>query len=159
MSARYGSTLVNAKEKQAVVYQIVFAVSGTTALGANLVPDKSGASFRVWAPNANAVNVRLTPSEADPFQTLPLGRDRANRAYWSVDISGVAAGHRYQFEITNRGGDTYNPGGPPLLRVDPCARQVTSSDPTLPALVVDPTTFAFTAPFRTPSFENPIIYH
>src|SRR5438105_2918999 len=142
----------------AVVYHIMSAASGTTALGANLFPDKSGATFRVWAPNAAAVNVRLTPSDVEPFQTLPLGRDAATPHYWLVDVGGVASGHRYQFEITNQGGDPYNPGGPPLLRVDPCARQVTSSHPTLPAIVVDPTTFAFTAPFRTPAFENFIIY-
>ena len=67
MSARYDSTLVDGREAQAVVYQIESAVGGTTALGANLFPNKSGASFRVWAPNASVVNVRLTPSDADPF--------------------------------------------------------------------------------------------
>ena len=76
----------------AVVYHVTSVASGTTALGANLFPDNSGASFRVWAPNAAAVNVRLTPSDVEPFQTLPLGRDAANPAYWSVDVGGVAAG-------------------------------------------------------------------
>jgi 1,4-alpha-glucan branching enzyme len=134
------------------------AVSATTTLGVNLFPDKSGASFRVWAPNAKAVSVRLAPTNAAPFQTFSLSQDTANQAYWSVDFSGVTVGHLYQFEITNRGGDRFDPGGLPTLHVDPCARQVTSSDPTLPAIVVDPSSFAFTSPFRTPSFENYIIY-
>lgn len=140
------------------MYQIISATSPTTALGTNLFPDKSGASFRVWAPNASAVNVRLAPANAVPFQAFSLGQDPTNPGYWSVAISGVASGHLYQFDITNRGGDTYDPGGMPFLRVDPCARQITSSDPTLPALVSDPSAFVFTTPFRTPSFENFIIY-
>src|SRR5437763_3496578 len=103
----------------AVVYHVTSVTSGTTALGANLFPDKSGATFRVWAPNAAAVNVRLTPSDVEPFQPLPLGRDAANPHYWLVDVGGVASGHRYQFEITNQGGDPYNPGGAPRRRVGP----------------------------------------
>ena len=140
------------------IYQVTSTVSETTTLGVNLFPDKSGASFRVWAPNAKSVNVWLTPTSVLPYQTFPLGQDVTNQAYWSVDISGVNTGHLYQFEITNRGGDQYNPGGLPFLRVDPCARQVTTLDSTQPALVVDPTMFAFTSTFRTPSFENFIIY-
>jgi 1,4-alpha-glucan branching enzyme len=142
----------------AVIYAVTAAPSGTTELGVHLLPGGAGASFRVWAPNASAVNVLLRPLNANPIQRFPLSRDAANQAYWSVDISGVSVGHLYQFEITNRGGDRYDPGGLPFLCADPCARQVTSSDPTLPTIVVDPTTFAFTSPFRTPSFENFIIY-
>ena len=85
------------------MYRITSATSPTTALGANLFPDKSGASFRVWAPNASAVNVRLAPSNIVPFQAFPLGQDPTDPGYWSVDISGVATEHLYQFEITNRG--------------------------------------------------------
>jgi 1,4-alpha-glucan branching enzyme len=140
------------------MYSIQSPVSSTTVLGANVLPDKSGAGFRVWAPNASAVNVRLAPIDGSPFQAFPLSRDVGNPAYWSVDINGVAAGHFYELEITNQGGNTYNPGGPPLMRVDPCARQVTSSQEARPAIVVDPNAFAFRAPFRTPAFENFIIY-
>src|SRR6266849_3602734 len=148
----------NGQARKNSMYSIQSPTSTTTALGANLLPDKSGASFRVWAPNASAVNVRLAPADGVPFQAFSLSRDVADPAYWSVDISGVAAGHFYEFEITNKGGDTYNPGGPPLNRVDPCARQATSSEETKPAIVVDPNAYAFRAPFRTPTFENFIIY-
>lgn len=44
------------------------------------------------------------------------------------------------------------------MRADPCGRQVTSSDPKLPALVVDPSVFSFQAPFNTPQFQNFILY-
>jgi 1,4-alpha-glucan branching enzyme len=140
------------------MYSIQSALSTTIALGANLLPDKSGAGFRVWAPNASSVNVLLAPADGQPFQAFPLTRDVTNPAYWSVDISGVAAGHLYEFEITNKGGDQYDPGGPAFYRVDPCARQVTSSEETKPSLIVDPSAFAFQATFRTPRFEDFIIY-
>src|SRR6266700_4776683 len=140
------------------MYAIISAPASNTLSGVSLFPDGSGASFRVWAPNALSVSVRLKAVDNDPFVSLPLTPDTLNPTYWSASISNVAAGHYYQFELVNRGGDTYNPGRLPFLRTDPCARQVTSSDPTLPALVVDPTPFAFVAPFRTPSFENFIIY-
>lgn len=132
--------------------------NGITALGATLFPDKSGAAFRVWAPNASAVNVRLATTQAGPFTVLPLSRDAVNPAYWSLGVSGVAAGHCYLFDITNRGGDAYDPGGLPVLHVDPCARQVITSDPSTLARVVDPTTFTFTAPYQTPAFADFIIY-
>lgn len=140
------------------MYTIKSGIGGSQDLGANLLPDKSGASFRVWAPFAGAVEVFLAPTEGQPPQTVPLIADPASPGYWAVDVEGVAAGHLYQFEITNRGGDEYDSGGLPLPRVDPCAREVTSSDPSGPAVVVDPTTFAYTAPFQTPAFPNFIIY-
>jgi 1,4-alpha-glucan branching enzyme len=139
------------------LFAVTAAPSETTSLGVHLLPDGAGASFRVWAPNASAVNTRLSTTEAGSFNSLSLQQDRAKAGYWSANISGVTAGDYYQFEITNRGGDQFNPGGLPLLVTDPCARQVTSSDPTTPAIVVDPT-FTFTAPFNTPHFENFIIY-
>ena len=78
--------------------------------------------------------------------------------YWSVDISGIEAGHLYQFSIQNRGGDQFDPGGLPLLRADPCARQVPAADPKLPCIVTDPSSYVFVASFRTPAFEDLIIY-
>jgi len=140
------------------MYTITPVPGGMTALGATLFPDKSGAVFRVWAPNASAVNVRLAPSVAGPFTALPLSPDATNSAYWSAGVSGVAAGHCYQLDITNRGGDSYNPGGSSVPHADPCARQVISSDPTTLAIVVDPDTYTFSAPFQTPSFADFIIY-
>ncbi|HWE61440.1 MAG TPA: alpha-amylase family glycosyl hydrolase [Chloroflexota bacterium] len=135
-------------------YTLLAPVSSTTALGATLLPGNAGAAFRVWAPNASAVQVQLAPSATDAVEALPLGQEGA---YWSADIGGVAAGHRYRFAITNRGGDAYNPGGT-TYHVDPCVRQALSADPSEPGIVVDPAAFAFSAPFRTPDFANFIIY-
>jgi 1,4-alpha-glucan branching enzyme len=140
------------------MYSVTTAVPALPALGATLFADQSGASFRVWAPNASAVNVLLSPNAAQALQPFPLSADPTNPGYWSAAITGVAAGHLYQFEITNRGGDKYDPGGVPFLRIDPAARQVQSSDRRVPGFVFDPTTFTWKASFPTPSFENFIIY-
>ena len=141
------------------MYAITAAPSTkTTAVGATLFPDQTGASFRVWAPYANSVAVRLAPTDGEPVQVFPLAHDGDDAAYWSADVSDVAAGHCYQFAITNRGGDAYDPGGLPLLRADPCARQVLTSDPKQPCVVADPGAYAFAAPFRTPAFQDFIIY-
>ena len=140
------------------MYVLSASPSATASLGATLFPGKSGSSFRVWAPFASAVNVFLQPDSGTPAVSFPLARDAANRAYWSADIAGVSAGHLYQFSIQNRGGDKYDPGGLPLLRADPCTRQVASSDPKLPALITDLGRFTFNAPFQTPAFQNFILY-
>jgi len=141
------------------MYTLKAAPSANQALGANLFADRTGASFVVWAPNASAVTLRLTADRTQPFtfDELALQPDPTQPGYWSADVTGVAGGHLYQYAITNRGGDMYDPNGPPLLRVDPCARQVLSSDRRLPALIIDPD-FTFTTPFRTPDFENFILY-
>jgi 1,4-alpha-glucan branching enzyme len=140
------------------MYAVVSSPSQTKTLGATLFPDKSGSSFRVWAPNASSVKVLLQPDSATPAASLALAKDAGNPAYWSVDVADAVAGHLYQFTIQNRGGDKYDPGGLPLLRADPCARQVTSSDPTVPSVISDPGIYKFNAPFQTPAFENFIVY-
>ena len=138
------------------MYTIRSPISAAPALGANLYA--GGASFRVWAPYASSVVVSLAPAAGAAFQALALGADPAHPGYWSADIDGVAAGHLYQLQITNRGGDPFDPGGLPFLRIDPCARQVTSSDRTQPGFVVDPSAFGWQAPFRTPGFADYIVY-
>jgi 1,4-alpha-glucan branching enzyme len=140
------------------MYVVLSSPSATRTLGAALFTDKSGSSFRVWAPYASSANVLLQPNPATAAVSFPLAQDASDSAYWSADIRGVAAGHLYQFSIQNRGGDKYDPGGLPLLRTDPCARQVASSDPRLPAIVTDPGNYNFRATFQTPAFENFIIY-
>src|ERR1700687_2561763 len=119
------------------MYAVLSPPSKTKALGAALFPDKSGSSFRVWAPNASSVKVLLQPDSPTPAVSFVLAKDAGNPAYWSVDIADAVAGHLYQFAIQNRGGDKYNPGGLPLLRADPCARKVLSSDPILPSRTRD----------------------
>jgi 1,4-alpha-glucan branching enzyme len=140
------------------MYSVAAAPSKTKTLGAALFPDKSGSSFRVWAPNASSVKVLLQADSSTPAASFALAKDAGNPAYWSADIADAVAGHLYQFAIQNSGGDQYDPGGLPLLRADPCARQVTSSDPKLPSLISDAAIYKFTAPFQTPAFQDFIVY-
>jgi 1,4-alpha-glucan branching enzyme len=140
------------------MYRLVNSPSNAAALGTKLFPDKTGSSFRVWAPFASAVTLLIQPDSVTAQVELALARDAAAPAYWSADIAGAVAGHLYQYKIQNRGGDPFDPGGLPLLRADPCARQVTSSATKLPCVIVDPGSYAFTAPFQTPAFQDFIIY-
>ena len=140
------------------MYSVLSAPSATSDLGAKLSADHSFISFRVWAPNASAVLVLLQPDSLSAQTALALKPDAANRSYWSADITRVAVGHLYQFSIQNKGGDTFNPGGLPLLRADPCARQVLSSDPKAATPVTNPAAYRFKATFDTPQFQNFILY-
>jgi 1,4-alpha-glucan branching enzyme len=140
------------------MYVITAAPSNFPGMGAVLQQDKASTLFRVWAPNASAVSVALQPNAASPPVSLSLIQDGRDSAYWSAVIAGARAGHLYLFAIQNRGGDTFDPGGLPISRTDPCARQVTSSDPKVPALIIDPSEFRFQSEFVTPTFENFIVY-
>jgi 1,4-alpha-glucan branching enzyme len=109
--------------------------SATSGMGANLLSDGAGASFRVWAPNATKVDVLLRARGGPAYTRLPLGTDPTNADYHSADVSGVAAGDEYRFAIVNDpalGPD--NPGGL-FERVDPYARDVVSADSEAPAIV------------------------
>ena len=140
------------------MYRLIAAPSATTALGATLLGDGAGCAFHVWAPHASEVRVLLQPDPATAQASVSLEPDPREPGYWSADVDGVQAGHLYQLAVQNRGGDAFDPGGLPLLRADPCARQVTSPDPKLPCLVADPAAYRFTAPFRTPAFQDFIVY-
>lgn len=125
----------------------------TSGMGANL--RGSRASFRVWAPNASRVLLRLRPDGAAAYTDIDLQRDVGNGAYWSADVDSVAVGHRYRFRMTNSGTGADNPGGI-FEHVDPYARDVESSAGSADGFVVNP---AFSFPsFITPRFENFIIY-
>ena len=80
------------------------------------MPHASGVAFRVWAPHADAVYVTGTfnkwSADAHPMVKLDEG-------YWYAGISGATIGDEYRYRILN--------GDKQLLRIDPYARQVTSS--------------------------------
>jgi len=140
------------------MYALKSAPSSIAALGPILAPDKASTSFRVWAPYAAGVALLIQPDSNTPQESFALQPDAANPAYWSAEIAGAVAGDRYQFAIQNRGGDQFDPGGAPIPRTDPCARQVVTSDTTTPALITDPDMYRFQQPFQTPQFQNFIVY-
>ena len=137
-------------------YAIINAPSSpTSGMGATVMAAGTGVSFRVWAPNAGAVQLLLKPDSLSAYQSLALAQD-ANAEYWSADVSGAAAGHQYRFGITNdptKG--PFNPGGY-VERVDPRARQVQSADGGSPSFIIDPT-FKF-SPYAPPPPQDFVIY-
>lgn len=83
-------------------------------MGATLGDD--GADFRVWAPHAQSVAVIGTFNDWKP-DADPMERD--DRGCWRRRVAGARAGHEYRFLLGTPQG--------PLSRIDPYAREVTSS--------------------------------
>ena len=70
-----------------------------------------GASFAVWAPNAEAVSV-VGDFNGWDGRRHPL----CNRNYsgiWDIFIPGIEAGSHYKFEVKSKNGDV------PALKADP----------------------------------------
>ena len=84
--------------------------------GMGAIVHESGVAFRVWAPHADAVCVAGSfndwTSDAHPMA-------KEGDGYWYTDIASAAVGDEYRYRIVN--------GDKQLLRIDPYARQVTSS--------------------------------
>jgi hypothetical protein len=127
-----------------MAYGIVTSPSApTSGMGANFLAPGGAVAFRVWAPNASAVQLLLWSSDTSAWVPLSLHADDATGNYWSADVSGVSPGAQYRFQMTNdptKGPN--NPGGN-FEHVDPRARQVQTADLASPGYVVSPTfTFA-----------------
>src|SRR5215212_50730 len=152
---RFGRLLIEELEMP-VAYAVLRSPSDpASGMGANLLPDGRGASFRVWAPNATDVQILLRPTDGLPYQSFGLLPDPSNHQYFSVDIGGVAEGHQYRFQITNSGVGENNSGGV-FERIDPYTRDIESTDAAAPGYVVRPSFPS--VPFQTPRWENFIIY-
>jgi 1,4-alpha-glucan branching enzyme len=91
-----------------------------TQSGMGAIPGAQGVAFRVWAPHAEKVYVTGTFNDWSKTAT-PLASEE--NGYWSVDVSGAKVGDEYRYLI-------HAPAEwnlPPLSRIDPYARKVTSS--------------------------------
>jgi 1,4-alpha-glucan branching enzyme len=126
-----------------------------SGLGAHLLPGEPGFSFRVWAPNALAVDLLIRADSGAPYDRFGLSPD-PDPGCWSADLGGVVPGHQYRFEVTNdpaRGPG--NPGGT-FQHVDPRARQIRDAAGDSPGFTVDPS-FPFT-PFTPAPPQDLILY-
>lgn len=119
---------------------------------------EGGVSFRVWAPHADAVRVLVQQEVTEwDYDRAPLSAALTRTGeFWHGVVPGVAAGDVYRYEITN--------GALRFDTLDPAARDTLSSwnyfgisDNSNAAIIQPPLSFAW-APFRTPRFENFIIY-
>lgn len=124
--------------------------------GMGSLPSDQGCRFRVWAPNAQRVQVILNDAQNGPTFDLASEPGTGN---WSADQIDAPAGTTYQYIITNEGGEN-NDNSQPWYRTDARALQVQSSAATSMGYVVDPALFSNPQrpPFTTPAFENFLIY-
>jgi len=84
------------------------------------VPRAKGVTFRVWAPHAEKVYVAGTFNDWSK-DSAPLVDEK--NGYWSTDLPDAKVGDEYRYVI-------HTPPDwnlPPLSRIDPYARKVTSS--------------------------------
>lgn len=93
----------------------VGAQSAHPGMGSRLVP--GGASFRVWAPHADAAWV-AGAFGSGAVQRFPLVDEGGG--IWSGDVAGAAAGHAYRY--------VFRTAGKELTRRDPYGRLVDTSD-------------------------------
>jgi len=128
-------------------------ISANTPMGANLVSG-GGATFRAWAPLANAVYINGTFggfSLTGPADSFLLAKD-AN-GYWTGFVGGAQEGDPYKFWVVGPGGS-----GP---KRDPYARELApaSAFPDCNGLIRSATAYPWhDAAFVTPDFSTMIIY-
>jgi 1,4-alpha-glucan branching enzyme len=113
--------------------------------GMGSIPHSSGVAFRVWAPNAEAVFVTGSfnnwSNDSHPMTSEHNG-------YWFTNVPEAAVGNEYRFRLVH--------GDKQLWRIDPYARQVTSSIGN--AIVVDPTFDWSGDSFKLPPINEMVIY-
>lgn len=118
----------------------------TAPMGANLTD--WGATFRVWAPNANSVTLRGT-FNAWSDQAMTRSAD----GYWFALVPGVKEGDQYKFYISGKATTGY--------KRDPYARSLTFTPafPTCNCFVTYPQTFPWhDAGFRPKPFNELVLY-
>jgi len=109
------------------------------------VPFVGGTAFRVWAPNADQVHVSGTFNKWSEALN-PLAHEGGG--YWSTDVAGAKPGDEYVYNISN--------GGRQLRRIDPYAREVTSSAGN--AVIHDPNFDWGPGSFRMSAWNELVIY-
>jgi len=114
--------------------------------GMGAIPIEGGTAFRVWAPHADTVSVVGSFNDWDPAVN-PLSAE--GNGHWYGEVPGAHAGHEYKFQIRNWQNE--------LLRIDPYARQVTSSVGN--GVIYDHGAFDWQGDdFRLPSHDDLVIY-
>jgi 1,4-alpha-glucan branching enzyme len=115
-------------------------------MGANLT--EWGATFRVWAPNANSVTVR---GSFNGWSDQALARSADG--YWFTFVPGVKEGDQYKFYVAGLGTTGY--------KRDPFARSLTFTPPfpVCNCFVTHPQTFPWhDGNFRPPPFNELVLY-
>jgi 1,4-alpha-glucan branching enzyme len=93
-------------------------LSATRVEGMGAIPHDDGVGFRVWAPNADSVSVVGDFNDWDS-RADPMSGDGEGAGYWFRDVPSARTGQGYKFVLVD--------GDRELQRIDPYAREVTSS--------------------------------
>lgn len=124
------------------------------AMGANVVADKSGVTFRCWAPRAKAVSLRGDfTGWTDGWATPPPQSARLFRHgdYWVGFVPGARDGDKYKFWVEGHGSTGW--------KRDPYARELTRNWPNSDCVVRDPDRYQWhDHDYRPPAFNDLIIY-
>lgn len=116
-----------------------------TVPGMGAAPHDSGTTFRVWAPSAAEVYVFGDFNDWDE-QAHPL--DHEDGGYWATNVAEAQVGHEYKYRIVYEDQSLY--------RMDPYARQVTSS---VGNSIITEATFDWEdEDFQMPSWNDLVIY-
>jgi len=119
-------------------------------MGANIVADRSGTTFRCWAPRAKRVAVRGSFNHWGNSDPGWLFRDGD---YWSGFIGGVTDGATYKFYVEGHGTSGY--------KRDPYARELTREPayPICDCVVRDPRNWTWIDDnYKPPPFHDLILY-
>jgi 1,4-alpha-glucan branching enzyme len=119
-------------------------ITPSTPMGATLTA--SGATFRVWAPNASAVHVRGSFNGFSIDEAASLVRGEAG--YWHGFIGGVNDGTLYKYWITGPAGSGW--------KRDPYAREL--EEPNWDCVVCAMAFPWHETGYRTPAFHDFVIY-
>jgi 1,4-alpha-glucan branching enzyme len=119
-----------------------------TPMGATLIP--GGATFRVWAPSALQVHLRVNPAATwRPDTSNALVKDVSG--YWSGFVPGVKDGDTYRFWVVGVGSTG--------LKRDPYARELGPAFPHCESIVRDSQRYPWhDQGFRPPPFHDLILY-
>ncbi|MFY2562180.1 alpha-amylase family glycosyl hydrolase [Corallococcus terminator] len=114
--------------------------------GMGVIPFDGGATFRVWAPHAQRVQV---VGDFSHWHAVELAREPSGN--FSRDIPGAGHGQQYQFVVQGRYGDW-------RWRNDPRAADVTNS--TGNSVILDHRDFVwrYDGHFQMPDFREAVIY-
>jgi 1,4-alpha-glucan branching enzyme len=124
-------------------------ITPDTPLGATLTGN--GATFRVWAPLALGVYLRIgtAPTGWKPGPSNELVKDA--QGYWGGFVSGVGDGTPYRFYVVGPAGEG--------LKRDPYAREVGHAWPDCDCFVRDPQEYPWhDQDYRTPAWNDLIVY-
>jgi 1,4-alpha-glucan branching enzyme len=120
-----------------------------TPMGAKLID--GGATFRVWAPHAEAVHIALGESDTYQPDDGDLLIKNPHTGHWTGFVPGVMDGGRYRFWIKGP-----NDSG---LKRDPRAREVEPGPPPRACVVRDDSSYPWHDQwYRPPPFNDLIVY-